>query len=185
MDADRERDEWLMARVAQGHRAPLEALIRRHGTPLLTFIRRMIVDAHRSEELFQEVFLAVWRKRQQYEFPRCFKSWLYAIALNRCRADFRRRPTPAQPLNSGDGEASPPDAGPSPVETMIATETAAKVTTALAQLPTQQRTVVVLRIWQGLSYAEIADLLGLTEATARSHMHHALNTLRRHLDPPV
>src|SRR5262249_27561063 len=91
MSDAQERDEWLMAQVANGKRSPLEVLVRRYATPLLTFIRHVVRDRHRSEELFQEVFLAVWLKRRQYQFPRPFKPWLYAIALNRCRAQFRKR----------------------------------------------------------------------------------------------
>src|SRR4051812_35785008 len=89
-----DRDEDLMAQVADGDHTVLEHLVRRHGTGLLTFIQRMVGDRHRSEELFQEVFLAVWTRRRQYEYPRPFKPWLYAIALNRCRASFRTRPGP-------------------------------------------------------------------------------------------
>src|SRR5438067_421533 len=89
-----ERDEWLMAQVALGKRDYLEPLIRRYASPLLTFIQQMVRDRHRSEELFQEVFLAVWTKRRQYQFPRTFKSWLYAIAVNKCRAAFRGRSLP-------------------------------------------------------------------------------------------
>ena len=91
MHSDDNRDEEIMAQVARGQSQLLERLIRRHATPLLTFIRRQVGDRHRSEELFQEVFLAVWTKRHQYEFPRSFKNWLYAIALNKCRARFRDR----------------------------------------------------------------------------------------------
>src|SRR6266571_9373160 len=91
MDPRQERDEWLMAQVALGKRDHLEPLVRRYASPLLTFIQRMVGDAHRSEELFQDVFLAVWSKRRQYQFPRPFKPWLYGIALNKCRADFRSR----------------------------------------------------------------------------------------------
>src|SRR5438105_8196624 len=86
-----EGDEWLMAQVAKGQRDHLEPLIRRHANPLLTFIRRMVGDRHRSEELFQEVFLAVWKHRSQYDYPRPFKAWLYAIAANKCHALFRTR----------------------------------------------------------------------------------------------
>jgi RNA polymerase sigma-70 factor (ECF subfamily) len=50
-------------------------------------------------------------------------------------------------------------------------------------LPPQQRVVVVLRVWDGLSYAQIAEVLGRTEATVRSHMHHGLIALRKDLDP--
>lgn len=86
-----ERDEWLMLHAALGDQRCLEPLVRRYASPLLTFIRRMIGDGHRSAELFQDVFVAVWTRRKQYEFPRPFRAWLYAIAVNVCRAEFRRR----------------------------------------------------------------------------------------------
>src|SRR6266851_1783579 len=91
MDQGPDHEEWLMAQVARGKREALEPLIRRYASPLLTFIQQMIRDRHRSEELFQEVFLAVWVKRRQYAFPRPFKAWLYAIAVNKCRASLRVR----------------------------------------------------------------------------------------------
>ncbi|HKI34700.1 MAG TPA: sigma-70 family RNA polymerase sigma factor [Gemmataceae bacterium] len=90
-------DEGLMARVALGERDCLEALVRRHAPRLLTFIERMVGDRHRAEDLFQEVFLAVWVKRRQYAFPRPFRPWLYAIAANRCHASRRDKPEQDQP----------------------------------------------------------------------------------------
>ena len=174
-----------MAQVALGKRDHLEPLVRRYAGPLLTFIRRMIGDSHRSEELFQEVFLAVWSKRKQYEFPRPFKAWLYAIALNKCRAEFRIQYGPFAGLNDDPHVELTPRRSPepSPADTVIATETATLVTAAVAQLPPQQRAVVVLRVWDGLSYAEIAEAVGRTEATVRSHMHHGLTALRKYLEP--
>ena len=97
-----ESDERLMANVATGNREALEILIRRYAGSLLTFIHRLIGDRHRSEELFQEVFFSVWDKRSQYQFPRAFKSWLFAIALNRCRVEFRKKSTP---MSSATSEA--------------------------------------------------------------------------------
>src|SRR5947207_15958634 len=105
-----------MQEVARGRREALEPLLRRHATPLLTFIRRMIGDPHRSEELFQDVFLAVWSKRHQYEFPRSFKNWLYTIALNRCRQDFRTRPMATVSFVEEEGSLVPFSDEPSPVE---------------------------------------------------------------------
>src|ERR1700722_13322151 len=110
-------DEGLMMHVAQGHREHLEPLIRRYASPLLTFIRRMVGDRHRSEELFQEVFLAVWSKRGQYDWARPFKPWLYAIALNKCRATNRSRRPVAIAL-TGETEAAMGE-GPSPVDQVI------------------------------------------------------------------
>src|SRR6266571_1836886 len=107
MNQRNDRDEWLMAQVALDKREFLEPLIRRYANPLLTFIRRMVGDAHRSEELFQEVFLAVWVKRHQYRFPQPLKAWLYAIALNKCRASFRERRLPMTVLQGDDTAFSP------------------------------------------------------------------------------
>ena len=70
MQAVGERDdEWLMDQVARGQREQLAPLVRRYANRLLTFIRRLVGDEHQSEELFQEVFLAVWVNRHRYSFP--------------------------------------------------------------------------------------------------------------------
>src|SRR5579859_7714982 len=101
MHTSADSDERLMVRVARGERDALEALIRRHATPLLVFIQRMVGDRHLGEDLFQEAFLAVWLKRGQFTPGRPFKPWLYAIALNKCRAAFRRQ-QPAARLSLDD-----------------------------------------------------------------------------------
>jgi RNA polymerase sigma-70 factor, ECF subfamily len=176
-----EPDETLMARTADGDRACLELLVRRHATPLLTFLVRLAGDRHRAEELFQEVFLAVWVKRRQYQHPRPFKPWLYAIALNKCRAAFRARPAWSAPL----GEEGPASTGVSPADAVAAAETADLVGRAVARLPEQQRAVVTLRVWEGLPYARIAEIVECSEATVRSHMHHGLAALRKHLEKQV
>ena len=181
MHAHAERDEWLMAQVAIGERAPLETLVRRYAGPLISFLVRMVRDRHRSEELFQEVFLAVWVKRRQYQFPRPFKPWLYMIALNKCRADFRSPSRPTVDLEP-DASAAP---GASPTDIAIAGETAELIARAVHALPPQQRIAVVLRIWEGLSYAEIAQITGRSEATVRSNMHHGLAALRKVIAPLV
>jgi RNA polymerase sigma-70 factor, ECF subfamily len=178
-----EGDEWLMAQVANGKREHLEPLIRRYANPLLTFIRRMVGDQHRSEELFQDVFLTVWVKRRQYQLPRPFKSWLFAIAVNKCRASFRGQALPAFLAMADDLPTPPATHEPSPVEKMVATETAALVANAVELLPPQQRAVVVLRVWDGLSYAEIAQVVGRSEGTVRSNMHHGLAAMRKYLEP--
>ncbi|HVS36575.1 MAG TPA: sigma-70 family RNA polymerase sigma factor [Gemmataceae bacterium] len=174
-----EADETLMARTAEGDRACLELLVRRHATPLLTFLARMSGDRHRAEELFQEVFLAVWVKRRLYQYPRPFKPWLYAIAMNKFRATFRARAAPSAQLTA----ESFADAGESPADAVIAAETADLVGRAVARLPEQQRAVVTLRVWEGLPYARIAEIVACSEATVRSHMHHGLAALRKQLEP--
>jgi RNA polymerase sigma-70 factor (ECF subfamily) len=97
------------------------------------------------------------------------------------REEWRLRRIPAVSLDENHGGASANEPGPE--DRAIATETACLVTRAVMELPPQQRAVVVLRVWQGLSYPEIAALVGRTEATVRSHMHHGLAGLRKYLEP--
>src|SRR5260370_4371416 len=184
MIARNERDEWLMAQAALGQREALEPLVRRYAGPLVGFIRRLVRDPHRSEELFQDVFLAVWQKRGQYQFPRPFKPWLYTIALNKCRADFRK-PSRSMVELEPDSLAVPHAPDIAPADAAIAGETAELVAKAVHALPPQQRLVVALRAWEGLSYAEIAQLTGPAEATVRSNMHHGLAALRKVMAPHV
>lgn len=174
-------DEMLMASVAAGQRDRLAPLVRRYASPLLTFIQRMLGDRHKSEELFQEVFFLVWNKRQQYEYPRRFRPWLFAIAANKCHEACRLRTLPAVSFDEATAPAAAVQA--TPEDRAIATETAGLVTSAVMQLPPLQRAVVVLRVWQNLSYREIAQIVGRTEPTVRSHMHHGLAGLRKYLEP--
>ncbi len=174
-------DEWLMGQVALGKQEFLEPLVRRYASSLLTYIQRMTGDAHRAEELFQEVFWRVWTKRKLYRFPKSFKPWLFTIATNYCRSSFRKKQVATVSM---EGDLPPAAVSSStPVEAAIDTETATIVETAVAQLPHQQRTVVVLRTWNGLSYAEIAEIVGRKEATVRSNMHHGLAAMRKYLEP--
>lgn len=182
MELAHECDEVLMQRVACGERAPLSMLLRRYANSLLTFIRRMSGDHHRSEELFQDVFVAVWSGRKSYQYPRSFRSWLFGIAVNKCHADRRCRRGLLQFLDE-QAVASPVSHEPAPLEGAIATETAALVEQAVMQLPPVQRAVVVLRIWNDFSYAAIASMLDRTESTVRSNMFHGLKSMRRYLEP--
>ncbi len=183
MDAGPKTDESLMAQVVAGQQACLTPLVRRYASPLLTFIQRMIGDRHRSEDLFQEVFLAVWRNRRRYKFPRPFRAWLFGIAMNACRADFRRRAATVVSLDQDDPPWAPPAADPPARDVLTATETTTLVATAVRQLPARQRAVVVLRIWGGMPYAEIAQVLETREATVRSNIHHGLAAMRQYLEP--
>ena len=182
MKANNQSDEWLMGQVARGRRDCLELLVRRHATPLLTYLTRMAGDQHRGEELLQDAFLAVWAKRKTYKLHKPFKAWLYAIATNRCHSSFRAiKGKETTSLDSHD--VSPTSKSPSPADAALGSERATIVTSAVADLPEQQRMVVTLRMWGGMSYGEIAETAGRTEATIRSHMHRALESLRKQLTP--
>ncbi|HVW00038.1 MAG TPA: RNA polymerase sigma factor [Planctomycetaceae bacterium] len=175
-------DEELMNLVQAGGRDGLSTLMRRYANPLLTFLRRMTGDHHRSEELFQDVFLAVWTQRAEYGPWRPFRAWLFGIASNKCRSEVRsrqRRPM----IFDGEQTAAVAQDGATPSEAAVATETATIVEEAVLRLPHVQRQVVVLRVWNALSYQAIGQVVGCSEGTARSHMFHALTAMRVFLEP--
>jgi len=182
METDLAPDERLMALVADDEPGPMVVLVRRYAGPLLTFIPRMIGDRHRAEEVFQEGFLAVWSRRRTYEYPRPFRCWLFGIAANKYRAELRwRRSRPARFVPTEEVPLAAAD--PPPGDAVIAEETATLVAAAVAALPVAQRTTLVLRVWNGLSYREIATVLGRAEATVRANMFHALAAVRKYLEP--
>jgi hypothetical protein len=101
MSDDRAKDEDLMLRVAQGNREAMGPLLRRYASPLLTFIRRMTGDWHRAEEVFQDVFLAVWQYRGRYDYPGPFGRGSSASPPTSAAPNFARRPAWPSPRRTG------------------------------------------------------------------------------------
>jgi len=179
MDYKAESDEWLMEHVQQGRQDCLEPLVRRHANGLLTYLQRMVSDRQLAEDLFQDAFLAVWAKRDTYRPGRPFRRWLYAIATNACRLGFRQSQRIAFYSGSPLMEPSIVSSEPSPQEAAVGAEQKWQIAQVVAGLPEQQRMVLVLRNWHQLPYDEIAEIVGCSPATVRSHMHHALTNLRK------
>jgi RNA polymerase sigma-70 factor (ECF subfamily) len=182
MEPPNDSDEGVMREVAFGRSEAIDVLLRRYGSPLLSFLQRTVGDRQRAEDLFQEVFLAVWVWRHRYCYPRPFRPWLFGIAVNKCRADLRRQ-TILPRLLDDCGASCPATSEAAPAEAAVSSERARLVAEGVGRLPPAQRTVVTMRVWNGLSYAEIAEAVGRSEATVRSHMFHGLSSLRKFLEP--
>ena len=165
MSYDRAGDEELMAQVARGNREAMNPLVRRHASSLLTFIRRMIGDWHRAEELFQEAFLAVWQHRR----PVPISAAVSLLVVRHRHEQMPGRLSQVPPDAGGAGRRRRPRRDRrrlSPVEAAIASETATLVAAAVATLPPMQRAVLVLRVWNHQEYYEIATACDITEGTA-------------------
>lgn len=173
MDYRESSDETLMEATRAGSHAAMEVLVRRFAARLLTFLMRLTGRLHAAEDLFQETFGAVWAKRQTYQVGRAFKPWLYAIAVNKHRERGRRKAPELEhsAIPVVELGEDPPDARDRFAEARL----------ALAKLGDRQREVVVLHLYGGLSYAQIAECLGVGETTARGYMCEALGVLRREM----
>jgi RNA polymerase sigma-70 factor (ECF subfamily) len=180
-------DEELMAASAAGHRDAFEVLVARYLPRLTSYCAKLTRDAGAAEDLAQDTLLALWHRRAGYRPQRALRVLVFTIALNRCRnhaRSWRRRLRwlgLADARNDDEIDAAPlPE--PVPVDQLLELERQRRVRAALARVPHDARAVLLLRYEQELSYAEIAEVVGRREVTARSQVFHALRKLARVLE---
>lgn len=169
-------DEALFAAFRGGDEDKLGRLVRRYAAPLHGFLARRTGDAALAEDLFQETWVNAIRGRESYRTERPFKTWLYTIALNVSRRARRPAAAPDPGLSAGRS------GGDSPTRILERRETAAEVKRLVDALPDVQRDVFLLSEYEGLTYGEIADVLGRPVGTVKSQMHYALRQLRPGLE---
>lgn len=177
-------DEQAMWRVQTADDpAAFARLVERWEGPIQRLCARMTGDLHRAEDLAQEAFSRVFSRRRDFEASGRFSTWLWRIAINLCHDELRRRQRrPEWSLDAltedgGAGESTLTSEAPSPSEIVERLEEAEQVRRALLRLPETLRSVVILRHYEGLKFAEIADVLGIPEGTVKSRMFEALERL--------
>jgi RNA polymerase sigma-70 factor (ECF subfamily) len=183
-------DEDLLAGLRAGRREWFGPLVKRYERELYGYLKRYLGDAELAADVFQNTFLQVFLKIEQYEPGRPARPWLYAIATNQAidalRRRARRSDTRADPLLAGDDgpdDTARPlfevlrDKDPGPVEQAEGAELRQLVREAVDRLPDLLRQVVVLAYFQGLRYQEIADALDIPLGTVKSRLHAALAKL--------
>jgi RNA polymerase sigma-70 factor (ECF subfamily) len=173
-------DEQLAVKIQSGDRTALAVLVERHHSPLLGFLYRM-TDGNRplAEDLTQEAFIRILKGISAYEYPRPFKTWLYAIATNLVRDHFKS--APVRRAVTADGMEFLADEGDLEGDMLNAAAENA-VAGALRSLPDHQREVVILRYYQNLSLAEIGLTLALPVGTVKSRLSLGLRRLRALLE---
>lgn len=184
-------DADLMLRVKRGDRAAFADLVEKYRQPLFNFIFRTLRDETETEDVAQNVFLQVYKSRDRYQRTAKFSTWLFTIARNLCLNEIRRRTRhPADSLDEthGDNEDQPQRQYVDksvflPLENVLHSELARKVEEALADLPENQRTAILLCRQDELSYEEIAAVLGCSLSATKSLIHRGRETLKEKLKP--
>jgi RNA polymerase sigma-70 factor (ECF subfamily) len=175
--ADGPPDEELVLGAKAGSRPAFEALVRRYQEPVYFLCYRYVRDHDTAAELAQRAFVRAMDSIRDLRQAEIFRSWLFKIAVNLALNHLRDAAKFVEnPIFEG---AVAPEA-PSLLE---AVETARGLEAAVSRLPNKQRRIVELRVYQELSFRDIAQALDTTANAAKVGFHHAIKNLRRLLVP--
>lgn len=172
-------DEQLAHDIQHGNAQALATLVDRHHHLLLGYLYRL-TGGHRplAEDLTQEAFLRALRRIAQYQYPRPFKPWLYAIATNLARDHYKQAEQRYATVALDLAETLPDHNASHPGEALFAQVEARAVIRALAALPSPQRETIVLRYYQDLSLEDIAAALHIPVGTVKSRLSLGLKRLK-------
>ena len=168
-------DRALAARALAGHQDAYAVLMRRHRDAVWRLARGHVGDADEALDITQESFVAAFTALARYDGTRPFRVWIARIALNKCRDWARRRAVRrffafARPLDDALFVA---DLAQNPEESLQSGAELAHINAAIAALPANLKDVLLLRTIEGMSQAETADVLGVTEKAVETRLYRA------------
>jgi len=179
-------DEELVARSIDGDVESFNQLVLRWERPIYALAYRVIGREEEARDVVQETFLRAFRGIKNFRGQAKFSSWVYRIALNLCRDWIRReRRAPIQATPEGvDLVELAAEQGPvESIETLVARHDLSKIVEqAMALLPDEQRTAIILKEYHGMTFQEIADMQGCPLSTVKTRLYQGLTVLRRHLE---
>ena len=178
-------DRADMLRLAAGHDAGLNELMQRHGPRLYNYLFRSLQNEDDAADLAQETFVRVYQNRTKFKPGLKFSIWLYAIASNLVRNKFRHRSRHPElaldaenPQTGADFSETIADDQPIPSESLQTAETSDAVRRAIADLPEELRTPLILSEYEELSHAEIGTILDCSPKAVETRLYRARKRLR-------
>lgn len=182
-------DEDLMRRTQEGDKQAYALLYERYNQAVLSFLYRMLGNVEDVESIGQEVFLRAFRFAPTYRYPAKFSTWLFTIARNLAINNARRKKrSPVRnfaelKIENADQTGDPHVIANQATHDAEQREEIARVLLAMDDLPPDQKEVIVMGIFQDMSYAEMEVVTGAKAVTLRSRMFHGLKKLGRMLRP--
>jgi RNA polymerase sigma-70 factor (ECF subfamily) len=180
-------DEDRVASATAGDLDSFNQLVTRWERPIYALAYRTLGREEDARDVVQEAFLRAYRGLRGFKGEAKFSSWLYRITLNLCRDWIRRErrapivslPEGTDPVDLADDRASPVES----VEDLVARrEMSQAVARAMAELPDEQRSAILLKEYHGLTFQEIADMLDCPLSTVKTRLYQGLSVLRRRLE---
>jgi RNA polymerase sigma-70 factor (ECF subfamily) len=179
-------DEELVARSIGGDLESFNQLVLRWERPIYALAYRVIGREEDARDVAQEAFLRAFRALGGFKGQAKFSSWLYRITLNLCRDWIRReRRTPIAQAPEGVDliELAGAQAPVESIEELVSRRQLGRaVEKAMAMLPEEQRTAIILKEYHGLTFQEIADMLDCPLSTVKTRLYQGLSVLRRQLE---
>lgn len=171
-------DEEIALSIQQGNSEALEYLIERHYSRLIGYLYLMLDgDRSQAEDLTQEAFTRALKAIEHYTYPRPFKPWLYAIAVNLAHNHHHRAETRNVTHNGGILNLAASE-GEDIEGTVVQHGEIDRMLALLGKLPGKQREAIILRYVDGLSLAEIADVTGVPVGTVKSRLSIGLSRMK-------
>lgn len=171
-------DSQLVARAQEGDLPAFEELVKKYQREIYGLAYRLVLDAEEAKDLAQQAFLQAFVHIRSFRQQAQFRTWLFRIAINQCYSYLKSKKKFGEPVDPAEfvmvGEESPE-------EDLVTKDRRQRLYAALERLPAKQRAVITLKLEQGLSYEEIARVLGGTTGAARVNYCQALKTLKKYL----
>ena len=178
--------EELMSLVASGDKRAFSHLMARHRITVYCIVYRFFKTQQEADDMFQEVFLRIWRSAKTYEPTSKFSTWLYTVTANQCKSELASLWRRNVRLIGSFWSEGTPDAlaasTPSTEETVSRNQEAELVRSAVSALPPKQRLALILSRYEGLSYEEIAAVMECSVSSVESLLFRAKCGLRNHLE---
>lgn len=169
-------ENGLIARARNGDQEAFGQLVRLHRDAVYRFAARWLADSDQALDIAQDVFVRAFKGLKDYRGEGRFRTWLFSITLNAARSSARRQRRRGEVrIDTGADfldQRTPPDAKAARAEAF------ARAASELANLPEKQRGAVALRVFEGLSFKEIGEIIGCSEGSARVNYHHGIQKLR-------
>ena len=173
-------DTDLITRVRKGDVEAFNLLVSRWEKRVFNYLLRITGSPDTSLDLSQDVFLKAWQNIRKLDDAARFGPWLFRIAHNEAYSLFRKRRPEADTRRNGDDDAERMEREPA---RSVAPELTLAVTAALDRLSPEQREAVVLKVYQGFKFEEMAEILAIPISTIKSRLYTALDLLKVELAP--